>query len=456
MAVLDDLREGDYFNITRFGSNHVTTFPAMVQANEINLQKARHVIRKMSADLGGTEMEEALDQVYAIPHPQGIKADILLVTDGEVYQHESIIESWSTRETRVFTVGIGDQVSEVLLQDLARTTNAVCELAVLNEKIEPAIMAQFKRIGQPRINKLEIKWPDGMIPETLSLPKAVFANDAFWINAQFKQAPNGPVAIELALDSGETLQQGAIISTFPENTAVPISTVARLAAGDRMARTDDEEVVQSIAVSYQLMSTKTNYIFVDVRENKLDDLPEMRKVGQMMPSGWAAAGAPIAASMDSMSDMVDFGFKECLAPMEETRAAPPTRSRFPDLQRKSMAPPDKFPTPDTEMFGFDDEIIVIGIPDFLTRLAQEFGNPKDLIAAGSYPEHMLPDELQNYILAQVQAQASGMEALLQAVIYLANKYSDRLDKQTNRFYSKLAKTFQPAMDLSQSLQVYFP
>lgn len=444
LAVLNDLQECDFFNITLFGSNYASAFPAMVTASQTNLHKARRVIQSMHANMGGTEMQAALEHAHRLSHPEGLPSDVLLVTDGEVTDHQAIIDSWRTRESRVFTVGIGNQVTEILLQELARTTQAACELVVLNEKIEATILRQFNRIGQPRIQRTDIVWPEDLQPESVSLPTAIFANDAFWINAQFKQVPGGKLAISLKLENGETFQQEAVIEPFETEKAESVSTVARLAASDRIHRTDNDAVIKSQAVAYQLMSSETNYIFVDIRTEKFDELPEVRKVDQMMPSGWDTA--PCAGSINSfgMADLDDIDYVEVDGfEMQDSCSVPVSRS----ISRKSLSEP-------VEMFS-DLHEYEIEIPEYLKQLSEHYKNPKDLLAAEQLTSITLPDDLLKFVLRFSRQKTSFQDAFIQSLIYLAKKYEDKLDKLTIRFYTKLAKQFKQTDDLQDELKFFF-
>nr|WP_255527246.1 VWA domain-containing protein [Methylococcus sp. BF19-07] len=66
LAILDQLRSGDSFNITLFGSDYKHFFRTMVPASAHYITEAWNLIDGMDADMGGTEMEEALNGVFAL------------------------------------------------------------------------------------------------------------------------------------------------------------------------------------------------------------------------------------------------------------------------------------------------------------------------------------------------------------------------------------------------------
>ncbi|KLO07314.1 hypothetical protein SCHPADRAFT_654222 [Schizopora paradoxa] len=130
-----------YFNIVSFGMRYA---PMWNRSVEYLTNKATAVaaIDTMSADMGGTEIGGALDWAYR-NRIRETRTAVIVLTDGEVGQPESVINS--VREMvgrteqanffRVFTVGIGNGASEALCSGLARVGNGVCFMTTRNEEI---------------------------------------------------------------------------------------------------------------------------------------------------------------------------------------------------------------------------------------------------------------------------------------------------------------------------------
>ena len=90
--------------------------------------------------------------------------DILLITDGEVWDTEaSIIEEAQRSRHRIFTVGVGSAVSESFVRDLAEKTSGACELVSPRENMANRIVRHFQRINQPDFKSIEIEWPEGLV-----------------------------------------------------------------------------------------------------------------------------------------------------------------------------------------------------------------------------------------------------------------------------------------------------
>jgi len=74
------------FNIIRFGSSFAALFNDQVtrEYNETNVREAEAMIKKMNADLGGTELLAPLDWLKKEKPSTGCARQIFLLTDGEV------------------------------------------------------------------------------------------------------------------------------------------------------------------------------------------------------------------------------------------------------------------------------------------------------------------------------------------------------------------------------------
>ncbi|KAI8845434.1 von Willebrand factor type A domain-containing protein, partial [Chytridium lagenaria] len=112
---LKSIPAGSYFNIIGFGSTHQLLFPRSVEYTASTLATAEKHVANLQADLGGTEIEAALDGIC--------RQNVVVMTDGEVWNVESLLESvkmetakWEKGDTflRVFGLGIGNDVSHHL------------------------------------------------------------------------------------------------------------------------------------------------------------------------------------------------------------------------------------------------------------------------------------------------------------------------------------------------------
>ena len=101
---------------------------------------------------------------------------MLLITDGEVWAVEQVVDLAARSGHRLFVVAVGAAPAEALARQLSEKTGGACEFVSPNEDIEGAIVRMFQRMRQQPRQISELRWPvrpDWQAP----LPTMVFAGD---------------------------------------------------------------------------------------------------------------------------------------------------------------------------------------------------------------------------------------------------------------------------------------
>ena len=296
--ILDSLRPGDLFDIVAFGSSQRILFGREMPASAANLAHARRFVRGLDADLGGTEIRAALRSAYRLPGEAGMVRDLLLITDGEVWDTGRAVAEARASGHRIFTVGVGSSVAEPFVRALAEATGGACELVAPREDMADRIYRHFQRILTPLARAARVVWPAGVrqvVPDPLPPP---YPGDTMHLFGTFAARPLGAVVLELELADGRTFRQRMEIAPAPADTAAPAGTavarsdLARIGAALRLPALGDAAAATELAVRYQLVSEWTDYLVVHVRAeaDKAPDLPELAKVPQVLAAGWHGTG----------------------------------------------------------------------------------------------------------------------------------------------------------------------
>jgi len=290
--ILAQLRPEDYFNLIAFGSTFKTFFDHQAKADQKNITKIKRWLRSLDADMGGTEMQEALEAAIMLPGPD-MPQDILLITDGEVWKTEEMFKIAGKSGHRIFTVGVGSSVSEAFVRQLAQESGGACELVVPGEKMAEKIVRHFNRIYLPRAENVAVHWPtmpEKIVPGILA---PVYDGDTLHVFACFNEKPSGAVILDMTLTDGRKFTQAAFLSDMKNITAsdgIP-GPIVRLAMQQALAG-ENKENATKLAVQYQLVSANTNYLVVASTEvdKTGQELPSLRKVPQMFAAGWGGVG----------------------------------------------------------------------------------------------------------------------------------------------------------------------
>lgn len=130
--VLKELTDQDWISYSRFGSGVTHDLAGLQPCDAATRQRVAHLVDGTHADLGGTEMNAALIATFGLGMAKGIKAlftpaekprpqnDVLLITDGDIWDVEAVIRVAQQSGHRVFAIGVGSAPAESLLREVSR------------------------------------------------------------------------------------------------------------------------------------------------------------------------------------------------------------------------------------------------------------------------------------------------------------------------------------------------
>jgi len=290
--ILSLLKPNDHFNLITFGSGFNLLFPEPVSATESNIRMAALFVEQIDANMGGTEIGAALEAAYRSGTVEGLPSDLLLITDGEVWNHDQIVTAAQKSGHRIFSVGVGSAVSEALVRRIAETTSGACELVSPRENMSERIVRHFNRIDQPSANSVHIEWPEVPVRQMPAEVVAVYAGDTLHVFGWFNGPPVGRVNLVMAFEDGRVVtQEVPFLKGLSDSEKRPVS-LPRVAAHALLQTLDDDKAAE-LAGRYQLVTEYTSCVLVFDREEdqKSEDIPALRKVPQVLAAGWGGMGS---------------------------------------------------------------------------------------------------------------------------------------------------------------------
>ncbi|KYF56994.1 hypothetical protein BE08_14900, partial [Sorangium cellulosum] len=156
---LRHLAEGDRFGVIAFSSDFRAMDPALTPFTQRTLERADAFVAGLAAH-GGTEMLGPLLAAAGMLGDAERDRVIVLLTDGQVGNEDEIVDRVveAGKGVRVYTFGIGTNVSELLVNDLARRTQGAAELIHPGERIDEKVTAQFARATAVRVAGLTARF----------------------------------------------------------------------------------------------------------------------------------------------------------------------------------------------------------------------------------------------------------------------------------------------------------
>lgn len=283
--ILEQLDPADAFTLSRFGNQVQHYFAVPKFADHKSIRQAAQHLAKLEADMGGTELENALTSVFKLGG--GENADILLITDGEVWKTESLVSESRKAGQRIFAVAVGSAPAESLHRALAEQTGGACECVAPNEDVEEAIVRMFSRMRAPKVRDLAVAWP-GTPRWHTPLPSVAFDGETLHVFAGYDTRPAGEV--RLAFHAGDEAGNHEVSIALAAQEA-DADTLSRIAAAERLKDLAEADHL-ALALRYQLVTRDTNYLILHIRAEgeKAKSLPELQQVAQMHAAGWGGLG----------------------------------------------------------------------------------------------------------------------------------------------------------------------
>lgn len=328
-AILNSFEGEDQFLLSRFGSEVEHRSRAMWKINARSKLAAQRWTNGLDADLGGTEMAHALMSTFELSDSP--RSDVLMITDGEISDIDSVIETAKKSGHRIFIVGIGSAPAESHLRRIALATGGACEFVAPGEGVERAILRMFARLRSPRLKDVKLVWPDGCEPVWVSnVDKNLFDRDNVHVFALLPQKSEGALRIEVQYEDADMPQLVSSVSL--DGSLVDETSLSRVVANERILSLEplfDHVRAQELAVDYQLITNQTNFILVHRRdeENKVNEMPTLNQVKQMLVAGWGGT-ATVTPSRSKVPDFVPIGKPACFRRSIQTRD---TASQMNDL-----------------------------------------------------------------------------------------------------------------------------
>ena len=275
------LNADDRLSLTVFGSEARHLISTLTPCTDQMIRRTLQSIHGIDADLGGTEMHDALDKTYAIEgmaKPR-VGCDVLLITDGDIWNIDAVVASAIASDHRIFAMGVGSAPGESLLTNLASQTGGMCDLLSQREDMTSAVIRLFKRMRQGQAIDVDINWGSKPLWQS-KLPKLVAPGETIHVFCELKRQPTATPTVHW--------QAGTSSQTETLDAIASCDAVAPLAASQRIKETTSVKKRESLALEFQLISDTTNLLLVYERaeDKKASGDPVLKKVRQMLPKGW--------------------------------------------------------------------------------------------------------------------------------------------------------------------------
>ena len=299
---LQQLDEGDKFNIIPFNHEFTAMNVNSMEYNETNLAKATEYVNSLVA-IGGTEI---LRPIMFSLYGNSSNKTILLFTDGQVGNEGRIIQyvKENVGKDRLFAFGIDSNVNAYFIKEISNVGNGKAELIGPKERIDDAIIRTFARIQTPMVENLKIDYGKNKVLDEIKEDENLFNYEFYNVFAKLEDVVDDIRLKGNILDKEyewtikkEDLQESKIDLELVF-AKLEIDRLEKYIRNSRdMEKTNNyKKMIIDISIKYNINSKYTSYIIVNEREDKLFDVPQYQNttlsVGEFIGRGSAVGGVP--------------------------------------------------------------------------------------------------------------------------------------------------------------------
>ncbi|WP_437309439.1 VIT domain-containing protein [Sorangium sp. So ce388] len=339
---LRHLAEGDRFGVIAF-SNHFRALEQwLVPFTQGTLERADAFVEGLVAS-GGTEMLKPLLEAVGMLGDAERDRVVVLLTDGQVGNEAQIVDEvvGLGKGVRIYTFGIGTNVSDLLVSDLARRTQGAAEFIHPGERIDEKVTAQFARATAIRVSGIEARFEGVDVGELAPAELPALVDGEPWVLHGRYSAP-GAGRLQLR----GSLRGERFYLEVPVELAAEASRPGLVAlwAGARVRELEESERglsgkraeamrkrIVDLAVRHRVASKHASFVVIERRtgDRRAHGQPEARPVPVSAPAGWGMSShrGPVMAAAAFAG-----------APMAMARGARPTAPVQPVLARAPAAP----------------------------------------------------------------------------------------------------------------------
>jgi len=304
---VNNLNSGDHFNIIRFSTESFSLFKNLRQTDKESKSEAKTFIDNLKA-IGGTNIEEAFASVFNSYTESERPHFIVFITDGrptigEINDEKLVkkILKLNSKQSRIFTFGVGDDVNTHILDKLTEATKAWRTYVNDDEDIEIKVSNFYDKIQSPVLSNLKLDF--GNIEVYHTYPKDLpdlFKGSNLLVFGRYKN--NGKTKITLSGKLQGKQKQFILTDEFTKSNE-DYSFISTLWASRRIGylldlirlNGNDKELIEEIttlAREHGIITPYTSYLIMEdeevrVRNGRLTDglqtlppRPELKKSAQ--------------------------------------------------------------------------------------------------------------------------------------------------------------------------------
>lgn len=314
--IVNHLQPTDRFNIVQFNTDVSTLKAEPVPATAENVKAALAYVDELQAS-GSTNIEDAIKTGFSQLKGGSTRPGYMIfLTDGEptvgITDTEGLMkvaEKANTRNTRIFTFGVGYDVKTILLSKLAGTYHGSATFVEPEENLELALTSFYNKIVSPVLTDVQVDFSNLEVSRIYPAEVGdLFAGSEVILLGRFKHGGDGKIV--LSGKSGKDTQTFSYPVKWEGGDNTQHAYLPRLWAGRRIGalldnirqngeNAENKEEVISLSKKYGIITPYTSFLAMEPQYAKEKDMLDGHSRNSHQISAPGSAPAPMAPKMSS-------------------------------------------------------------------------------------------------------------------------------------------------------------
>ena len=261
------------FNIISFGTGVVKMFSNSKIASTENIDSALSLLKPMKADMGGTNILNALTIAFENHADNKYPRNIFLLTDGgDDHSKESLQLIKENKSTcRIHGFGIQSSESEAkFLSDVSKLGKGRAFFINKIEELGRSVIKALSKCVMPCMNQWEINWTGRAVPTSTNIG-SVYYGEVFTQYVLMGSLPESlptikyfdtysKIDVEINIQRAEPVQGEAVFKLWAKNQIAEFS----------LSQDQNSREIIEISKEYQVASSLTAFVCVKTQEREVE------------------------------------------------------------------------------------------------------------------------------------------------------------------------------------------
>lgn len=280
------LQEKDTFNIIAFQTYYTSLSDEPLKVSNASLGKAKKWLKGLLPQ-GGTEMYHPIKHVC----DGGKDSTILLFTDGQIADYDTIVKYASKQGGIFYTFGIDSAVNSDFLIKLANATGGLSFFITPSERVDEGIVRAFNKIAVHTVKNAVVNFDVPALSVTPKVIKQIHAGERVTIMAKFPDTPPRQLTL-----TGDFAGVKMIMQVQFENPSMAgneieyffakamIDNLKNSLTGDIARDSAIQNQIQNLSIKHGILTEKTAFVIKTGLESKTKIVETI--IPSALPYGW--------------------------------------------------------------------------------------------------------------------------------------------------------------------------